>query len=48
MTDLMSGNEALMQSKDMAAYLRAVSDARAVQSVSIQRTALSFPAAGMN
>jgi hypothetical protein len=25
-----------------------VSDARAVQSVSIQRTALSFPAAGMN
>jgi hypothetical protein len=48
MTDLMSGNEALMQSKDMAAYRRAVSDARAVQSVSIQRTALSFPAAGMN
>ena len=48
MSDLMSGNEALMQSKDMAAYLRAVSDARAVQSVSIQRTALSFPAAGMN
>ncbi len=48
MSDLMSGNEALTQSKDMAAYLRAVRDARAVQSVSIQRTALSFPAVGMN
>jgi hypothetical protein len=33
MWELMSGNEALMQSKDIAAYLRAVSDARAFQSV---------------
>ena len=43
MATLLNANTAMMGTKDMATYSRAVADAREVVSQSIQRVALAFP-----
>ena len=45
MATLLNANTAMMGSKDMAAYSKAVADSREVVSQSIQRVALAFPLA---